>query len=251
MSEEKERVANYRPVYVTEISDSLHFYTQDVETGKLSLWCLAVRQCVNDNCLMRKIFCFIHKKKDRPTFSKMQLSKYEQQCAFAKWTPKSLFNESLNVNTFLAAVMIYYLTLTVLRCEQGALLLFLFTFNTALTLWVSIILNTLTFTSSLGAASLLPSAEAKQRTPYLLLPLNEGNKSHHPHLSPATGRKVRRWKTNNPRNSCMAASSDRLFVCVWMNAPLTVLCWVAVHLLGHIFNGPSSIWKPTCVCMCA
>ncbi|XP_071397824.1 staphylococcal nuclease domain-containing protein 1 isoform X1 [Centroberyx affinis] len=33
LSEEKERVANYRSVCVTEISDSLHFYTQDVETG--------------------------------------------------------------------------------------------------------------------------------------------------------------------------------------------------------------------------
>lgn len=33
VSEEKERVANYRAVYVTEISDTLHFYTQDVETG--------------------------------------------------------------------------------------------------------------------------------------------------------------------------------------------------------------------------
>uniref|UniRef100_A0A673BIQ7 Staphylococcal nuclease domain-containing protein n=1 Tax=Sphaeramia orbicularis TaxID=375764 RepID=A0A673BIQ7_9TELE len=33
LSEEKERVANYRPVYVTEITDTLHFYTQDVETG--------------------------------------------------------------------------------------------------------------------------------------------------------------------------------------------------------------------------
>uniref|UniRef100_A0AAR2LVX4 Staphylococcal nuclease domain-containing protein n=1 Tax=Pygocentrus nattereri TaxID=42514 RepID=A0AAR2LVX4_PYGNA len=33
VSEEKERVANYRPVYVTEITDGLHFYTQDVETG--------------------------------------------------------------------------------------------------------------------------------------------------------------------------------------------------------------------------
>ncbi|KAM4615657.1 staphylococcal nuclease domain-containing protein 1 [Polymixia lowei] len=33
LSEEKERVANYRAVYVTEITDSLHFYTQDVETG--------------------------------------------------------------------------------------------------------------------------------------------------------------------------------------------------------------------------
>uniref|UniRef100_A0A668A6H1 Staphylococcal nuclease domain-containing protein n=1 Tax=Myripristis murdjan TaxID=586833 RepID=A0A668A6H1_9TELE len=33
LSEEKERVANYRSVYVTEITDSLHFYTQDVETG--------------------------------------------------------------------------------------------------------------------------------------------------------------------------------------------------------------------------
>ncbi|GLD48400.1 staphylococcal nuclease domain-containing protein 1, partial [Lates japonicus] len=33
LSEEKERVANYRPVYVTEITDNLHFYTQDVETG--------------------------------------------------------------------------------------------------------------------------------------------------------------------------------------------------------------------------
>lgn len=33
LSEEKERVANYRPVFVTEISDNLHFYAQDVETG--------------------------------------------------------------------------------------------------------------------------------------------------------------------------------------------------------------------------
>lgn len=32
--EEKERVPSYKPVYVTEITDSLHFYTQDVETGK-------------------------------------------------------------------------------------------------------------------------------------------------------------------------------------------------------------------------
>lgn len=34
MTEEKERVANYRCVYVTEITDALHFYTQDVETGE-------------------------------------------------------------------------------------------------------------------------------------------------------------------------------------------------------------------------
>lgn len=33
VSEEKERVAKYRAVYVTEISDTLHFYAQDVETG--------------------------------------------------------------------------------------------------------------------------------------------------------------------------------------------------------------------------
>uniref|UniRef100_A0A8D3EEM6 Staphylococcal nuclease domain-containing protein n=1 Tax=Scophthalmus maximus TaxID=52904 RepID=A0A8D3EEM6_SCOMX len=33
LSEEKERVANYRAVYVTEITDQLHFYSQDVETG--------------------------------------------------------------------------------------------------------------------------------------------------------------------------------------------------------------------------
>lgn len=33
VSEEKERVASYRAVYVTEITDGLHFYTQDVETG--------------------------------------------------------------------------------------------------------------------------------------------------------------------------------------------------------------------------
>ncbi|MFT7799310.1 staphylococcal nuclease domain-containing protein 1 [Arapaima gigas] len=33
VTEEKERIANYKPVYVTEITDSLHFYTQDVETG--------------------------------------------------------------------------------------------------------------------------------------------------------------------------------------------------------------------------
>ncbi|XP_062373743.1 staphylococcal nuclease domain-containing protein 1 [Sardina pilchardus] len=32
-SEEKERVAKYKTVYVTEITDELHFYTQDVETG--------------------------------------------------------------------------------------------------------------------------------------------------------------------------------------------------------------------------
>ena len=34
VTEEKERVANYRAVYVTEICDTLHFYTQDVETGE-------------------------------------------------------------------------------------------------------------------------------------------------------------------------------------------------------------------------
>uniref|UniRef100_A0AAQ4NTM5 Staphylococcal nuclease domain-containing protein n=1 Tax=Gasterosteus aculeatus aculeatus TaxID=481459 RepID=A0AAQ4NTM5_GASAC len=33
VKEAKERVANYKPVYVTEICDTLHFYTQDVETG--------------------------------------------------------------------------------------------------------------------------------------------------------------------------------------------------------------------------
>lgn len=37
LSEEKERVPNYRPVFVTEISDNLHFYAQDVETGKFSI----------------------------------------------------------------------------------------------------------------------------------------------------------------------------------------------------------------------
>ncbi|KAM9311355.1 staphylococcal nuclease domain-containing protein 1 [Gastrophryne carolinensis] len=31
--EEKERNANYKPVFVTEITDDLHFYVQDVETG--------------------------------------------------------------------------------------------------------------------------------------------------------------------------------------------------------------------------
>jgi len=33
VTEEKERAANYRAVYVTEICDTLHFYSQDVETG--------------------------------------------------------------------------------------------------------------------------------------------------------------------------------------------------------------------------
>ncbi|KAM7378301.1 hypothetical protein PAMA_013278 [Pampus argenteus] len=33
VTEEKERVANYKPVYVTEITDTLHVYAQDVETG--------------------------------------------------------------------------------------------------------------------------------------------------------------------------------------------------------------------------
>ncbi|XP_026503049.1 staphylococcal nuclease domain-containing protein 1-like [Terrapene carolina triunguis] len=31
--EEKERTTNYKPVFVTEITDELHFYVQDVETG--------------------------------------------------------------------------------------------------------------------------------------------------------------------------------------------------------------------------
>uniref|UniRef100_A0A671SVH8 Staphylococcal nuclease domain-containing protein n=1 Tax=Sinocyclocheilus anshuiensis TaxID=1608454 RepID=A0A671SVH8_9TELE len=33
LTEEKERVAKYRAVYVTEITDGLHFFAQDVETG--------------------------------------------------------------------------------------------------------------------------------------------------------------------------------------------------------------------------
>lgn len=34
LTEEKERVAKYRAVCVTEITDGLHFYAQDVETGE-------------------------------------------------------------------------------------------------------------------------------------------------------------------------------------------------------------------------
>lgn len=34
--EEKERSATYKPVFVTEITDDLHFYVQDVETGEFS-----------------------------------------------------------------------------------------------------------------------------------------------------------------------------------------------------------------------
>ncbi|XP_033888738.1 staphylococcal nuclease domain-containing protein 1-like isoform X1 [Acipenser ruthenus] len=33
VTEEKERIASYKPVFVTEITDELHFYVQDVETG--------------------------------------------------------------------------------------------------------------------------------------------------------------------------------------------------------------------------
>ena len=33
VAEEKERSATYRPVFVTEVTDELHFYVQDVETG--------------------------------------------------------------------------------------------------------------------------------------------------------------------------------------------------------------------------
>lgn len=36
--EEKERTANYKPVFVTEITDDLHFYVQDVETGTGATW---------------------------------------------------------------------------------------------------------------------------------------------------------------------------------------------------------------------
>lgn len=32
--EEKERSTSYKPVFVTEITDDLHFYVQDVETGE-------------------------------------------------------------------------------------------------------------------------------------------------------------------------------------------------------------------------
>lgn len=52
VSEEKERVAKYRAVYVTEITDTLHFYTQDVETGNVKL-CLTERKTsapVLDEC---------------------------------------------------------------------------------------------------------------------------------------------------------------------------------------------------------
>lgn len=41
VAEEKERTTNYKPVFVTEITDDLHFYVQDVETGQylqLNLW---------------------------------------------------------------------------------------------------------------------------------------------------------------------------------------------------------------------
>lgn len=38
MLEEKERTANYKPVFVTEITDDLHFYVQDVETGTGMGW---------------------------------------------------------------------------------------------------------------------------------------------------------------------------------------------------------------------
>lgn len=40
--EEKERSASYKPVFVTEITDDLHFYVQDVETGE----CLCASACV-------------------------------------------------------------------------------------------------------------------------------------------------------------------------------------------------------------
>uniref|UniRef100_A0A4W3GYI4 Tudor domain-containing protein n=1 Tax=Callorhinchus milii TaxID=7868 RepID=A0A4W3GYI4_CALMI len=33
VAEEKERTTNYKPVFVTEVTDDLHFYVQDVETG--------------------------------------------------------------------------------------------------------------------------------------------------------------------------------------------------------------------------
>lgn len=46
LSEEKERVPNYRAVYVTEISDTLHFYAQDVETGNLRLCFVCVQECL-------------------------------------------------------------------------------------------------------------------------------------------------------------------------------------------------------------
>ena len=42
MKEEKERVANYKAAYVTEISDSMHFYAQDVETGRRNPVCVCV-----------------------------------------------------------------------------------------------------------------------------------------------------------------------------------------------------------------
>uniref|UniRef100_A0A8C8RJP3 Staphylococcal nuclease domain-containing protein n=1 Tax=Pelusios castaneus TaxID=367368 RepID=A0A8C8RJP3_9SAUR len=35
--EEKERITSYKPVFVTEVTDDLHFYVQDVETGRWPL----------------------------------------------------------------------------------------------------------------------------------------------------------------------------------------------------------------------
>lgn len=50
VSEEKERVANYRPVYVTEITDTLHFYAQDVETGTDTFSVLIRLICMSMSC---------------------------------------------------------------------------------------------------------------------------------------------------------------------------------------------------------
>lgn len=61
VTEEKERVANYRAVYVTEICDTLHFYTQDVETGNVRSCLVCVQECVNDSCLMESLsICRLH-----------------------------------------------------------------------------------------------------------------------------------------------------------------------------------------------
>lgn len=106
------------------------------------------------------------------------------------------------------------------RCERG-FSHFLFPFNTRLTLCMTIIFTTQTFTSSLAAASLPPGA-TKQRTSHLLLLLNDRNKSHRPLLSPFMLKKGgEKNQMGKLTNTCI---SGRLL-------PLTSS--VCVHIYAH------------------
>lgn len=176
VTEEKERVANYRPVFVTEICDTMHFYTQDVETGMSALCFVCLKNVwVTD---LNNIYFFNVQNLNISQLVHIFIA--VETCCRTRW----LFHRPLHQIP------------TCLRSKQG-LSDFWFPFNSTLTLWTTIISTTLTFPLTPPQPP-LPLAKTNQRTSSLLLLLNDRNTSHHPFLSAVTGggkeRTVWRWE---------------------------------------------------------